>query len=112
MLSGVTTGVWELQNSYEDSQNRRNRQLLSTWVVLNVYRFTFFVRVTAKSGFFFTPPPTGPATENGHHGTDHPSNISMLWWSALGNWWSILASLGALDYSLALDTFSVSGETH
>lgn len=56
--------------------------------------------MAAKPGFPFTQPPTSAAPENGHHGTDHPSDIHVLW-SSPGHWWRTLASLGVLDYSLA-----------
>lgn len=44
LLFGVTTNVWELQNSYEELENRRNKRLLNTWTVLNVRWLILFMR--------------------------------------------------------------------
>lgn len=81
-------------------------RLLERMNWLNVYRFTLFMR---QAWVFLHPPPMSAAPDHGHHGTDHPSNVPVLW-SVPGDWWNISAPLGVLDYSLALHASNASGE--
>lgn len=68
------------------------------------------MRDDSQALVLLTSPFTNAATENGHHGTCHPSNVLAMW-SASGNWSDVLA-FGALDYSLASNISNGSGETH
>lgn len=83
-------------------KTRRPKETDSYWThgLCSMCTDLLFLRgVTAKPGFPSPPPFTNAATENGHHGTHHPSSVPVLW-SAPGNWSDVLV-FRALDYSLA-----------
>lgn len=63
----------------------------------------------SQAWVFLHPLPTSATPDHGHHGTDHASNVPVLW-SVPGNWWNILTPLGVLDYSLAAHASHESGE--
>lgn len=68
---------------------------------LNVYQFTL---VMSQAWVFLHPPPMNAAPDHRHHGTDHPSNVPVLW-SVPGDWWNISAPLGSLGLQSCLACF-------
>lgn len=100
LLFGMTTNVWELQNLYEDSQNKKQTATEHMNCVKCSPICSLCKGWQPSLGSPSPSPPTSAAPENGHHGTDLPSDIHVLW-SPPGHWWRTLASLGVLDYSLA-----------